>query len=159
MWAILFSRFKCTILLKFQLPNIIKVCMPSWMSCSAMDDNDKRFTGDESPVSCRQTFQFGLWQTCSPEQPCILDIILYYIHARGGKSIGTWELRSQKFFWVESFAENFPEKISTFWDNFVYSTYKLQLFYFIYIVHTNISTLLNIWQKLIILPTPAITIR
>jgi hypothetical protein len=43
---------------------------------------------------------------------------------------------SQKFFWVASFAENFPENISTFWDNSVYSTYKLQLLYFIYTVHT-----------------------
>jgi hypothetical protein len=59
---------------------------------------------------------------------------------RGGKSIGTWESSSQKVFWVESFADNFPENISTFWDNSVYSTYKLQLFYFIYTVHANISS-------------------
>jgi hypothetical protein len=66
------------------------------------------------------------------------------------RNLGT---SSQKCFWVESFAENFPENISTFWDNSVYSTYKLQLFYFIYTVHANVSTLLNIWQKLILLPT------
>jgi hypothetical protein len=34
--------------------------------------------------------------------------------SRGGKSIGTWEPSSQKFFMVESFPENFPENISTF---------------------------------------------
>ncbi len=33
---------------------------------------------------------------------------------RGGKSIGTWEPSSQKFFGVESFPENFPENVSTF---------------------------------------------
>jgi hypothetical protein len=54
--------------------------------------------------------------------------------------LGCKKYRNQKFFWVESFAENFPENISTFWDNSVYSTYKLQLFYFIYTVHTNISS-------------------
>ena len=28
---------------------------------------------------------------------------------RGGKSIGSWEPSSQKFFWISTFTENFTE--------------------------------------------------
>ena len=64
-------------------------------------------------------------------------------YSQGLKNIRTWEPSSQKFFRLESCAENFPENISTFWDHSVYSI-GIFLLYLAYILHHAHAKIKNI---------------